>query len=60
VSKDILEYEMHSASVFATEEKINLTHMAELLEDANTTCFTVCFTSKVDEAVVRDRLASCT
>jgi len=60
VSKDILEYEMHSAGVFATEEKITLTQMAELLEEARTTCFTVCFTAKVDEAVVRDRLASCT
>ena len=60
MSKDILEYEMHNASVFATEEKITLTQMAELLEEANTTCFTVCFTSKIDEAVVRDRLAKCT
>ena len=51
---------MHNASVFATEEKITLTQMAELLEEANTTCFTVCFTSKIDEAVVRDRLAKCT
>ena len=34
--------------------------MAELLEQANTTCFTVSFTSKVDEAVVRERLANCT
>ena len=60
VSKDILEYEMYNASVYATEEKITLTQMAELLEEAKTTCFTVCFTSKVDEAVVRDRLAKCT
>lgn len=60
VSKDILEYEMYNASVFATEEKITLTQMAELLEEANSTCFTVCFTSKVDESLVRDRLATCT
>ena len=60
VSKDILEYEMYSASVHATEEKITLTQMAELLEEAKTTCFTVCFTSKVDEAVIRERLAKCT
>ena len=33
--------------------------MAELLEQANSTCFTVCFTSKVDDAAVRERLAKC-
>ena len=51
---------MYNASVYATEEKITLTQMAELLEEAKTTCFTVCFTSKVDEAEVCDRLAKCT
>jgi hypothetical protein len=60
VSRDILEYEMYNANVYASEEKISLTQMAELLEQANTTCFTVCFTAKVDEAVVRERLANCT
>lgn len=60
VSRDILEYEMYNAHIYATEEKITLTQMAELLEEAHTTCFTVNFTSKVDEAVVRDRLAACT
>jgi len=51
---------MYSANIFGSEEKITLTQMAELLEQANTTCFTVCFTSKIDEAVVRERLSKCT
>ena len=60
VSKDILEHEMHNASVFAEEEKITITRMAEILQEANTTCFTVCFSLKVDEALVKERLAKCT
>ena len=60
VSRDIVEYEMHSASVFATEEKITLTQMAEMLEEAHSTAFTVCFTAKVDEADVIDRLSNST
>ena len=60
MSRDIVEYEMHSASVFATEDKITLTQMAEMLEEAHSTAFTVCFIAKVDEAAVRDRLSTST
>ena len=59
ISKDIIEYEMHNANVFASEEKMSLTAVANLLEEAHSTCFTVCFTAKVDEKTVTERLSKC-
>lgn len=56
ISRDIIEYEMHNASVFATEEKIPLTQVATKITEANNTCFTVCFTCKVKEADVKEQL----
>ena len=47
---------MYNASVFATEEKLPLTKVAQLLESANAACFTVCFNTKVDEKQIRDKL----
>jgi hypothetical protein len=58
VSRDILESQMYNSSVFAKEEKLCLTKVAKLLEEANTACFTVCFTTKVDEKAVKERLAT--
>lgn len=60
VSRDILETQMYNAAVFAETEKLCLTKVAKLLEEANTACFTVCFTAKVDEKAVRERLAKVT
>ena len=51
---------MYSADIFSKEEKLPVTKIGQLLQDANTTCFSVQFTTKVDEKVVRDRLASAT
>ena len=59
ISKDILEYEMNNANVFATEEKLPLTKVATRLTEANNTAFTVCFNCKVDEKVVREKLSKC-
>ena len=56
VSRDILECQMNNASVFATEEKVTMTRAAEILQDVHTACFTICFTVKVDEKVVQERL----
>lgn len=56
VSKDILQCQMYNASAFEKEEKLSLTKVAELLESANTACFTVCFRTKVDESLVREKL----
>ena len=49
---------MYSANVFSKEEKISMTKASELLQEANSTCFSVQFTTKVDEKVIRDRLAT--
>ena len=60
ISKDILEYEMNNANVFVKEEKLPLTQVATKLIDANNTAFSVCFTTKVDEKAVQEKLASLT
>jgi len=58
ISKDILEHEMNNANVFETEEKLPLTKVATKLTEANNTAFTVCFTTKVDEKVVQEKLST--
>lgn len=57
VSRDIVETQMHNSEVFSSEEKLSMTKVAELLEQARTTCFTVTFTTKVDKDYVSDKLA---
>lgn len=56
ISRSILENQMYNASVFGSEEKLCLTKVAKILEEANTACFTVCFHAKVDEKVVREKI----
>lgn len=56
ISKDVLNTQMYNASVFAKEEKVSLTNLACILEGANTACFTVCFNTKVDDAMVKEKL----
>ena len=43
ISRSILETQMQNAGVFAKEEKLALTKVAQILEDAHSNCFTVCF-----------------
>lgn len=57
VSKDIVETQMYSAEIFSSEEKLSMTKIAEILEQANSTCFTVTFTTKVDKDEVSSKLA---
>jgi hypothetical protein len=57
ISRDIMECQMHNASVFAKEEKLPLTKVAQILEDARTSCFTVCFTTKPDDKFIKERLS---
>lgn len=47
---------MHNSSVYAEEQKISLTQVATKLAEANSKCFTVCFTTKVDEKMVQEKL----
>lgn len=56
ISKDILEYEMHNSSVYAEEQKISLTNVATQMAEANSKCFTVCFTTKLDDKLVQEKL----
>ena len=60
VSRDILEYEMYNASIFAKEEKLPLTKVVKILKEAHSTAFTVNFNCKVDEKVVQEKLAAAT
>lgn len=60
ISKDILVHEMYNAHTYDTEEKLPLTKIAQILEGAHSTCFTVGFNAKVDEAAVRERLSAAT
>jgi hypothetical protein len=60
VSKDILEQEMHNAAVFAKEEKLALTKVVKILKEAKSTAFTICFTCKVDEKQIQEKLAGLT
>ena len=49
---------MKNASVFKAEETLPLTKVAAKLSEANSTAFTVCFTCKVKEDSVKEKLAS--
>merc|ERR1712110_874791 len=48
---------MNNANVHETEETLPLTKVAAKLTEANATAFTVCFTTKVDEKAVQEKLA---
>lgn len=49
---------MSSADVYATEEKLALTKVAEALNSANSKAFTVCFNTKIDEKTATDKLTN--
>ena len=58
ISKDILEYEMKNANIFKDEESISMTKVAAKLMEANSTAFTVCFTCKVKDDKVKEKLST--
>ena len=47
---------MHNSNVFDSETRIPLTQVATVLAEAKSKCFTVSFTTKVDEKSVREKL----
>jgi len=54
------ETEMNNSSVFDTEENLSLTKVAEILVNARTKCFTVCFNTKTDKDIIADQLSKVT
>ena len=51
---------MDDSSVFVNKEKLTLTEIVELLRQADTSLFTICFTSKVERKDVLERLEDVT
>ncbi len=52
MSRDILEYEMHSGKIYESEQKVTRTEMVNLLINAKESVFTVKFHKKVDEKFI--------
>lgn len=58
MSRDILEYEMNSATLYDKEEKISKTNIIELLVNARETIFTVTFHTQVNDKWVKEVLSN--
>jgi hypothetical protein len=56
IDKSLLNEEMHSASLFESEEQLSLTNLATRLTEANNMCFQVCFHTKATEKSVVEEL----
>jgi hypothetical protein len=55
VSKDIMEHEMHNASVFAKEEKLSLIDAVKLLKESNSTVISINFNCKLDDKILKEK-----
>ena len=58
MSRDILEYEMHSGLLFAEEKKVTRTEMIDLLIGAKDSVFTVVYNTKPDDKYLKSILDS--
>lgn len=58
MSRDILQKEMNSASIYEKVEKVSRSNLIELLMHAKESVMTIDFRRKVDEAWIREHLTS--
>ena len=58
MSRDIMEYEMNSGSLYTKEEKLSRTNMIELFTNAKECVLTVYFSKKPDNISIADKLKS--
>ena len=56
MSRDILEYEMHSSKAFDEKQKVSRTEMVNLLVDAKESVMTIKFHKKVDDTHIKSVL----
>jgi len=57
ISYSILDEDMHNANVYEKEEKIAITQLVKIFKKAYSTAFTVCFSCKIDDKQIAEKLA---
>lgn len=56
MSRDILNCEMQSGSVFSETKKVTRTELVDIFKNCKETVFTVKFTTKVDDKHIKEIL----